>query len=310
MMGLTKSLVRGTVHTALAPIEARMLRRQQAARWPHVFILGAPRSGTSLFYEVMVTGFQFAYFSNLAHRFYKTPLAVSRLGQHLIAPHKAAYQSDYGHISGWAAPNEGGWIWQRWLEDGPWVDEHMLAGLPAAEIRATLAGMSGLSEMPFINKNVMHSNRVRLLDALFPGCLFIEVQRDAKDTARSIIRAQQRHKGPKQDHTEWWSVRPSNAGGDTLIERACRQVTGVAQDIARDCAHVGQDRLLSIKYAKLCTSPQDTLADVARFLERHGVPAVSRGPVPPPFELHGSRPLGDEEEASLGDCLHNLTRAV
>ncbi len=310
MKSLAKSLVRSTVHTVLAPIEARMLARQPAAQWPHVFILGAPRSGTSLFYELMVTGFKFAYFSNLAHRFYKTPLAASRLGQRLLAPHEAAYKSDYGHISGWAAPNEGGWIWQRWLEDGPWADEHMLSSLPASEIQATLAGMSAISEAPFINKNVMHSNRVRLLDALFPGCLFIEVQRDAKDTARSIIRAQRRDKGPKRNRDEWWSVRPSNAGGDTLIERACRQVTGVAQDIARDCAFVGPDRLLSINYSSLCAKPQNTLADVAHFLGRHNVPAISRSPVPAQFNLHPSKSLTSEEEAHLGECLQIHTKAV
>lgn len=303
MKGLAKSLVRGTVHTVLAPMEARMLAGQSGARWPHIFILGPPRSGTSLFYELMVTSFRYAYFSNLAHRFYKTPLAASRLGQRLITTHKAAYQSDYGHISGWAAPNEGGWIWQRWLEDGPWIDERKLPDLPAREIQATLAGMSAISDAPFVNKNVMHSNRIRLLDALFPGCLFIEVHRDAKDTARSIIRAQRRAKGPKQHSDEWWSVRPSNAGGKTMLERACRQVTGVSLDIQRDCSHVGQDRLFTVDYNALCTSPKQMLLRVAGFLESHGVPADLCNPVPEQFAIHMSKPLTPEEEARLDEML-------
>ncbi|PWE33030.1 hypothetical protein DDZ14_08050, partial [Maritimibacter sp. 55A14] len=244
MSGRAKSAVRGAVHAALGPMEARLLARQTGpARWPHVFILSAPRSGTSLFYELMVTRYRFAYFSNLAHRFWKTPVAASRLGRRLIDRHKAAYRSDYGHIAGWSAPNEGGWIWQRWLADGPWCDETALPSLPVAEMRATLGAMSDLFDAPFVNKNVMHSNRVRLLDAIFPGCLFIEVRRDRADTARSIIRAQERDKGPARSPDEWWSVRPSDAGGADLVERACRQVAGVAADIARDCAHIGQDRL-------------------------------------------------------------------
>lgn len=310
MKAWAKSFVRSTVHTVLAPMEARLLAGQSAPRWPHVFILGAPRSGTSLFYELMVTGFRCAYFSNLAHRFYKTPLAVSRLGQRLITTHEAAYQSDYGHISGWAAPNEGGWIWQRWLEDGPWTDERKLPDLPAREIQATLAGMSTISDAPFVNKNVMHSNRVRLLDALFPGCLFVEIHRDAKDTARSIIRAQRRDKGPKQDSDKWWSVRPSNAGGETVLERACRQVTGVSLDIHRDCSHVGQDRLFCLDYNALCTDPRKALLRVARFLESHGVPAVSRNPVPEQFTTHTSKPLTPEEEIRLDEMLRGHARAV
>lgn len=305
MKTFAKSILRGTVHTVLAPLEARMLAQEPSAQWPHVFILGAPRSGTSLFYELMVTGFDFSYFSNLSHRFYKTPLAATRVGSGLVAAHKPTYQSDYGHISGWAAPNEGGWIWQRWLEDGPWTDERILPSLPAQEIRATLAGMSALANAPFINKNVMHSNRVRLLDALFPGCLFLEVRRDASDTARSIIRAQRRNKGHKRDSEGWWSVRPSNAGGDTDIERACRQVIGVAQDIERDCAHVGADRHLRIDYEALCANPKQVLANVAQFLGPHGVPVSSlpRAPVPDSFTLRASRPLADQEETLLEQML-------
>ncbi len=287
-----------------------MLTRLPENKWPHIFILGAPRSGTSLFYELMVTGFRFAYFSNLAHRFYKTPLTVSWMGKRLISAYAATYQSDYGHIKGWAAPNEGGWIWQRWLEDGPWTDEHMLPDLPADEIRATLAGMSTILEAPFINKNVMHSNRVRLLDALFPNCLFIEVRRDAKDTARSIIRAQQRDKGPKRDHDEWWSVRPSNAGGETLIERACRQVVGVSQDITRDGSHVDQNRLFSIDYEALCANPRQVLADTACFLGKHGIPTVTRNPVPEHFTFKSATPLKPEEEACLDALLQDDTKAI
>ncbi|WP_420587357.1 sulfotransferase [Ruegeria sp.] len=312
MKTAAKSAIRATVHAALAPVEARLLAHQPQAKWPHIFILGAPRSGTSLFYELMVTQFRLAYFTNLAHRFYKTPLAVTKLGTPFMARHKPAYHSDYGHISGWAAPNEGGWIWQRWLEDGPWADESSVEKLPADEIRSTLAGMSRLSAAPFINKNVMHSNRVRLLNALFPGCLFLEVRRDAADTARSIIRAQRRNKGPQPDQQEWWSVRPSNAGGNTDIERACRQVSGVEQDIERDCAHIGADRHLRVDYADICADPKTALSKVARFLEGHIVPMqhLNQFPVPQRFELHPSKPLSHEDEAALGDLLADTAAEV
>ena len=310
MRSLAKTIARGAAHAVLTPLEVRMLARQPVAQWPHIFILGAPRSGTSLFYELMVTRFEFAYFSNLAHRFYKTPLTATRIGRWLIARHTPVYQSDYGHISGWAAPNEGGWIWQRWLKDGPWTDERILPSLPVAEIRATLAGMSMLGRAPFINKNVMHSNRVRLLDALFPGCLFLEVRRDASDTARSIIRAQRRNKGHKRDYEGWWSVRPSNAGGDTDIERACRQVTGVAQDIESDCAHIGADRHFKVNYETLCANPEHVMSDVALFLYRHDIQVAQRphSPVPDSFTLRTPQPLAEKEELILERMLQPYSK--
>ncbi|PWE32893.1 hypothetical protein DDZ14_07310, partial [Maritimibacter sp. 55A14] len=97
----------------------------------------------------------------------------------------------------------------------------------------------------------------------------------------------------------WWSVRPSDAGGADLVERACRQVAGVAADIARDCAHIGQDRLCSVDYEALCAAPERTLAAVAEYLERHGLPAAPRAGVPGAFALHPSRPLEADREARL-----------
>ena len=299
MTSFAKSIIRGGVHTALAPLEGRLLRQAPAPHWPHVFVIGAPRSGTSLFYELLVARYHFAFFTNIAHRFYKTPVAASWLGRSLIRAYQPQYTSEFGHISGWSAPNEGGWIWQRWLADGPWVDEHAMAGLNAKDMRATLAALSAMFEAPFINKNVMHSNRIRLMDALFPGCLFIEVRRDFHDTARSIIRAQQRHKGPEPDAEDWWSVRPSNAGGQDMVERAWRQVTGVAEDIARDCDALNRDCLLRVNYEELCQHTNKTIDSVEKFLSQRGVDMVLKSQVPDRFERHPSKPLTPEIEARL-----------
>lgn len=299
MTSFAKSIIRGGAHTALAPLERRLLRQAPEPRWPHVFIVGAPRSGTSLFYELLVARYHFAFFTNIAHRFYKTPVAASWLGRSLIRAYQPQYTSEFGHISGWSAPNEGGWIWQRWLEDGPWVDERAAQGLKVDDMRATLAALSAMFDAPFINKNVMHSNRIRLMNALFPGCLFIEVRRDLHDTARSIIRAQQRHKGPEPDAENWWSVRPSNAGGDDMVERAWRQVTGVAKDIARDCAALNQDCLLSINYEDLCENTSEVFDIVYGFLSQRGIRVSLKSQVPEQFERHPSKPLAPEIEARL-----------
>ncbi len=306
MNAVAKQTIRGAVHTALGPVEARLLaRRGSAAKAPHIFILGAPRSGTSLFYEALITRYHFAYFSNLAHRFWKVPVAVSRLGRSVIERRQPVFNSQYGHIDGWSAPNEGGWIWQRWLEDGDWQDETALADVTGLDdMRMTLNAMSSALEAPFINKNVMHSNRIRLLDAAFPGCLFLEVRRDDLDTARSIIRARQRNKGPLEDASEWWSVRPSiagqgQAGARDLVEMAWLQVRGVGADIRRDTDLIGSDRLLSVDYAALCRDTNAVLSDVAGFLARHNVNLGVRQEIPPHFQGRHTQLLSVHDEGRL-----------
>ncbi|MCK0103897.1 sulfotransferase [Pseudohalocynthiibacter sp. F2068] len=303
MKSWIKTVVRTSVHTILSPLEARLIERYKEAQWPHVFIVGAPRSGTSLFYELLVTRYRFAFFSNLAHRFYKTPVAASWCGRSIIQNRKSQFRSNYGHISGWSAPNEGGQIWQRWFEDGPWTDESALPNLPSAEIRATLAAMSRVFDAPFVNKNVMHSNRLRLLQTLFPDCLILEMRRDPTETVRSIIRAQLREKGPILNDDQWWSVQPSNAGGADLIERACLQVTGVADDIARDTGLMGRKNHLAVDYSGLCADPSLMLDQVETFLSSNGVPMERRQDIQEHFPAPRSKPLDLEIETRIRDLL-------
>lgn len=299
MKAVLKQAARATVHRLLRPAEARLLARHPATRHPPCFIVGAPRSGTSLFYELLVTRYRLAFFSNLAHRFWRTPAAVTRLGWPLIAPRCPSFTSDHGHIEGWGAPNEAGWIWRRWLADGDWSDERTAPGLPGAEMRGTLGAMEAVMGAPFVNKNVMHSNRMRLLDALFPGCIFIEVRRNSAATARSIIRAERNNKGPARHPDDWWSVRPSNVAPGDVVERAALQVRGVAADIARDGAFLGNDRLLSIDYDDLCAAPEICLDGVGAFLKGHGLPLVQHMPVPRAFNLPSAPLLDPPDERRM-----------
>lgn len=302
-----KSVIREAACTALSPLEHHLLAtRGQTATVAHTFILGAPRSGTSLAYEVLITRFRFAYFSNLAHRLYRTPVAATRLGRAAIRNWTGEYSSDYGHIHGWGAPNDGGWIWNRWLEDGGWQDERVLKSLQVEQVRQTVAAMSQVLDAPFLNKNVMHSVRIRLLDALFPGCLFIEIRRDPREIVRSIVRAQRKQRGPALDADGWFSVKPRLARDfldADLITRSCIQVLGVGKDIERDMADIGAERLLRISHTRVCADPEAVAQDVRGFFSRHGIALADNRSLPERFSPPPSRPLANEDEARISETL-------
>ncbi len=150
----------------------------------------------------------------------------------------------------------------------------------------------------------MHANRIRLLDALFPGCLFLEVCRDPVETARSIIRAERKEKGPTKHPDDWWSVRPSTAAPGDVIQRAATQVRGVTNDIARDTEHLRRDCLHKVDYATLCAKPIQSLEAVADFMRRHGLPVRERAAIPLQFSLAPPRALDPEDEHRLQALLH------
>ncbi len=308
MKRLAIGVTRSVAHAAMNPFERRLMRNSAEQHKP-IFIIGAPRSGTSLLYELMITKYYFAYISNAAHRFFKTPLAATRLFRSQIKNWQGDFSSRFGHIDGWGAPNEGGWVWQRWLDDGPWTDGSCVSENSVDALRRLASGISQSLDAPFLNKNVMHSNRLMLMDQVWPDALFIEVRRDTLDNARSILRAERQSGGPEKHHDDWWSVRPRLATqyagrADTL--RAIAQVEGVAQDIAQDIEVVGTDRLLSIDYSELCAEPRQTLQRIASFSADHGCYLRDRLDVPAAFETRPARLLSDEDETMLQSALAKL----
>lgn len=275
---------------------------------PPVFIVGPPRSGTTLLYELLVSTFRFSYFSNFAHRFYYTPVAITWIARSVIRRWHGQFESRYGYIAGWGAPNEGGWIWNRWLKNSVWLDGKCASSLKLDELRSTVTGMAGCLGAPYLNKNVMHGNRIRLLDAIYPGCLFIQMRRDPADNVRSIMRGQKENTGAVVNSQNWWSVQPSTAPmyyDSSRMVQACAQVAGVAEDISNDMKHIGPDRLIVIEYKSLCEGPDKITGLIAEFLELHGVKILKRAPGPDKFDVRTAQYLDAESEKSLSD---NLTR--
>ena len=309
MKRLLISIARAFIHALLYPLELFLQARGSPSKPPPIFIIGAPRSGTTLLYELLVTRYHFAYISNLAHRFYLTPLAASWLGRSVIGKWHGNFTSRYGHIAGWGAPNEGGWVWRRWLTDGDWRDGTDFSNGDAEQLRELSEVLSGIFTAPFLNKNVMHSNRLRLMQKIWPDALYILVNRDFTDNARSIIRAERKEGGPAHDGDHWWSVRPKLAGGfigHSDVERAAAQIAGVHQDIANDIKAVGADRMLTVNYAELCSDCRTGLNDIESFLARHDVKLPQRGGIPAKFETRPSLPMNDAEETRIAELLKTL----
>jgi len=307
-----KRLPISIIHALRYPLKLFLQARGSRRKPPPIFIISAPRSGTSLLYELLVTFYHFAYLSSLAHRFYLTPHAASWLGRGVIGKWHGNFTSRYGHIAGWGAPNEGGWVWRRWLSDDDWRDGTDYSDGDATQLREVTHGLSGIFAAPFLNKNVMHSNRLRLMQKIWPDALYILVNRDFTDNARSIIRAERKEGGPAHDGEHWWSVRPKLAKdfiGHSDVDRAVAQIAGVHRDIETDIKAIGADRMLAVNYAELCSDCRAGLNDIESFLAGHNVKLSQRGEIPAKFEIRASPPMNDAEEARIAKLLKTLAKA-
>ncbi len=310
-MKIGRVVLGGPRHLAMAalrPLETRLLQASDLKDCSVVFVIGPPRSGTTLLLELLITRYQFSYFSNLAHRLYQTPAAATFLGRRLIRRWQGEFRSEFGHIPGWGSPCEGGWIWQRWLRNRPGIGVADVAIESQRTMQRTIASIAHSLHAPFLSKNVEHSIHIRALSSIFPKCCFIQIIRDRPDVVQSILRARKKLTDPIQ-RLDWWSVKPRDwelyEGEDPTVQ-ACAQVILTQRSIDADVAAIGEDRRHIINYKSLCRSTHEVLEGVARFLESRGTRITQRGSVPHSFVRSG--PIDDPSpgRARVNEVLDSL----
>lgn len=143
---------------------------------PVVFILGAPRSGTTLIYQYLTSIGSMAYLTNLASVFCWCPAFISTLFGFRSAQ-QGLFISEYGVSRGLTSPSEASEIMRIWFERQE-----------SSQVRTAIQRISKKDTRAFILKNVWNVNHLDAISRL-PGPKFIVVvKRDIFATARSILR--------------------------------------------------------------------------------------------------------------------------
>lgn len=280
-----------TVRTANRTLDRIELRGSDPTdaplRRPPIFVVGAPRSGSTLLYQLLVVRFDVGYLSNLHCRFFGAPSLVERtVGRRLRPP--AVFSSRYGATRGLAAPSECGAYWYRFFRKSP---QHVpLAEADPArlrDLRASVRALGDAAGRPLVFKNLLNSLRLEPLGAALPEALFLVIRRDPAANARSILAARRAIHG---DESGWWSAEPP--GLERLrdrppLEQAAGQVEEIAGLVEAARGALGADRFLDVGYERLCADPRAALGQISGFAADRGVELAVRGPVPARFDPPG-----------------------
>lgn len=299
----------------LRRIERSLLAHSRPLPAPPVFILGPPRAGTTLLYQILTHCFEFAYFCNYAAERSRYPATATWLLRRQIRSYAGEFTNEYGKTAGIAGPSEALDVWRRWFPtDRHYADEGRVSASGAEEMRRTVAAVAGILDAPFLSKDPVHSVRVRALNEIFPNSLFLYMHRDPEATAESMLRIREgRARTGVGDVTTWMHVKPREY--DLLVGRpAVEQVAGQAYYCARnardDMAAVAPDRSFTVPYEALCREPRAQLEGITSFLARHGVSPASRRACPDTFVGPTVSPISESERAAIRECLDRFQRAA
>ena len=221
---------------------------------PQFFILGLPRTGTTLIYQYVVHRLNVAYFTNGVGKYSMSPSLVTLLQKKMYSPYISDFESSYGRVRGSMAPREAGGFWCRFFSIDNYEKYEEINNRKINTIRKTIFKIQNIfDDIPFVNKNVKHILRLSALAKVFPNSYFIVVWRDPIDIGLSLLKWRKDNGVDK-----WFSVKPKNYEDFKNIhylDQIANQVYELDKKLRSDIIKLNKERIFNIQYKEFCENP-------------------------------------------------------
>ncbi|WP_417334504.1 sulfotransferase [Halarcobacter sp.] len=236
-----------------------------------VFIIGAPRTGSTILYQAITNELNVTYIDNLSCKFNKV-LFLGQLISNIIFRRKShnCFKSDHGKTKqcNLHAPSECGGFWYNWLpKNKHFIDFNEIDKFSLEEMKLEITAISNFFSKPLIFKNLNAGQRMRMIKEIFPKAKFILIKRDPLFTAQSILKA--KRKSGKPDD-EFWSVMPKNIKElekFNTYEQIIKQIYYLEKQIIEDSKLFDKENFLTIDYCEFGNSFQNVMIRCKQFID-------------------------------------------
>jgi hypothetical protein len=275
--------------------------KQQSSRfdmpnYPVIFIVGGPRSGTTLMMQWLAASGLFGYPSNLMARFYRSPYIGALIHEMLFNPDYqykddfsdllpftliSRFESDLGKTIGTAAPNVFWYFWRRFFDFGdcPYLNKEQQQSADTEEFVKELAAIESAFDRPFALKGIIVNWNLEFIDKLFEKALFIHVRRSPAYQMNSILKARERFRG---DRKLWWGFKTPEFADLTFKspeEEVAAQIFFTRRAISTSFENIQENRWMSVDYERFCCNPQQFYSELSSKLssQQYEIPDLYKG---------------------------------
>ena len=220
-----------------------------------VFIIGAPRSGSTLLYQCMISLFDFSYFNNYHHKNYLCPSFAELKKQSLKKTKNFSFSSYYGYTKGEFSPSESWDFWYRFFRKTPhYVDLNDINQRDIKRMKNAVNSFLNITKKHLLIKNLTCTARIKPLINAFPNSYWIISYRNILSNAYSIAKMRLEL---NNDLNKWESVQPR--GYEKFIESSyeiqiLKQIELVYETIIYDLQDIS-DRVSLVDYEDFCNEP-------------------------------------------------------
>lgn len=277
----------------LSPVETQLTEKYSSPARPVLFIVGAPRSGTTLFLQWLADSGMFGYVSNFNARFFSAPALGAKIQQMIRDPQYAfgkemaftnqiiAFSSDLGKTEGLFSPNEFWYFWRRFFpfDEISQLSPEQLAGVEIERFQKEVAALQDVFRKPLVLKAMIINWHIRYLAENMPSARFIFMKRRPFFNIRSLLQSRRKFFG---NINTWYSFKPPEY---VVLQEMdpFRQVAGQVhytnQTVEDQLAGVDKDHYIKVQYEDFCQNPRQIwervkiIAGLAADSEYNGPPA-------------------------------------
>jgi len=239
---------------------------------PVLFIVGSPRSGTTLLYQTLAHSGAFAYPTNFLSRFYAS-LGIGCKIQKLLFDQRFQYRdelalyhseeevslsSELGKTKGALAPNV---FWYFWYHHFSFGDTHYLSpdewrNSNVKRFLSELALMQAEMEKPLVMKAMVLNWNLEQLACLSNQFLFLNIERELCENAESIYKARKRYSG---SYEKWWSFKPPEYNEICHLsphQQVAAFCLSIKNSIQKSWLQIPEEQKLELSYEEFCSTPK------------------------------------------------------
>ncbi|MCF8307718.1 MAG: sulfotransferase [Bacteroidales bacterium] len=261
---------------------------------PFLFIIGAPRSGTTLLSQLIANTLNISYINNLSARFFLAPLHGIRFSNTVLGDtRQSSFHSDYARTDGLSEIHEFGYFWRYWLNKHSF-DDITFAKEKEAEIdwkgvRQVLTTLQNETKRPFVFKNIYGSYHMKKFVEILQRVIFIYIERDELDAAVSILNARKKY---NTDLNTWWSYQPPEYEQLKDLDywsQIAGQIYYLQRFYKKEMNELPEENYLTLSYKQMCDDPLTVIEKIRNKCKMHDnydIPVVNEPPKNFPYRTY------------------------
>lgn len=275
--------------------------------FPPVFIIGSPRCGSTLIYQILTNCLDIACPTNRLANFYGAPGLAIKLGFLNAGEGDSDFKSVFGKTLGHSGPSEFTKWWYRFFPKDPVYTRYSgMSDQARNGFRRSVENIAHACQKPMLFKNLYAVARLDAIINILPEALFVVISRSHLEISHSLLEARNITFG---DYSTWFSLPLRDM--ETVrnlapAEQVFLQVKGIYREIDQTLKEnrVSQDRILHLRYEDFCHDPAAGITAFREFVATRGIHLKTISTPPESFVIRTNIRIDQEIYLQLKKLCH------